>query len=67
MDPVTQTLFTLILMLASYIVGTNHGFSKGRVEGLVRLCELIDAEGIEIDEQEGTVVIFYRDGTETEL
>lgn len=67
MDPVTQTLFTLILMLASYIVGSNQGFGKGQVQGLVRLCEVIEAEGIEIDEEDGTVVIYYRDGTETEL
>jgi hypothetical protein len=67
MDPVTQTLFTIILMLASYIVGSNQGFSKGQVQGLVRLCEVIEAEGIEIDEEDGTVVIYYRDGTETEL
>ena len=67
MDPVMQTLFTLILMVASYIVGSNQGFAKGQVQGLVKLCEIVDAEGIEINEDEGTVVVYYRDGTETEL
>lgn len=67
MDPVLHTIVATGLMFCCYSAGHWFGFKRGEFEGLLRLCMTIDAIGIEIDEDEGTVTIERKDGTKTEL
>lgn len=67
MDPVTHTLFTVILMLACYLWGHWVGVRRGEIEGLTRLCMTIEASSIHIDEENGTATINYFDGERVEL